>query len=108
MSDKENHARYSVQLGWEEFERCGDISNYAEVTLDACEYYRIERDKLQKENSKLTEIAAKHATRADELYDALERVCSYLSEDGLTTTGLTKEIVNAQAILRKTHCNAPD
>ena len=44
----------------------------------------------------------------DELYDSLERICSYLSEDGLETMGLTKEIVNAQAVLRKTHCNAPD
>lgn len=57
---------------------------------------------------RLAEIATKHATRADELYKALECICSYLSEDGLITMGLTKEIVNAQAVLRKTHCNAPD
>jgi DNA-directed RNA polymerase subunit RPC12/RpoP len=50
---------------------------------------------------RLTAIATKHATRADELYETLERVCSYLSEDGLITTGLEKDIVNAQTLLRK-------
>lgn len=56
---------------------------------------------LQKENQRLTEIATKHATRADELYEALECICSFLSEDGLIATGLAKEIVNAQRVLYK-------
>lgn len=56
---------------------------------------------LTEENQRLTVIATKHATRADELYEALECICSYLSEDGLIATGLAKEIVNAQTLLRK-------
>lgn len=56
---------------------------------------------LQEENQRLTELATKHATRADELYEALESVCSYLSEDGLITAGLEKEIVKAQRVSNK-------
>jgi len=63
-------------------------------------------DKLKKENQRLTAIATKHATRADELYEVLECVCSYLSEDGLITTGLAKEIVNAQMVLYKSRIEA--
>lgn len=62
--------------------------------------------RVQTETEKrLTTIATKHAARADELYEALECVCSYLSEDGLITTGLAKEIVNAQRILNKLQIN---
>lgn len=57
-------------------------------------------------HDELTAIATNHATRADELYEALECICSYLSEDGLTTMGLAKEIVNAQSILDKSRIEA--
>ncbi|UTQ79857.1 coil containing protein [Vibrio phage vB_VnaS-L3] len=62
--------------------------------------------KKNEEISRLTAIATKHATRDDELYEALERVCSYLSEDGLINTGLEKDIVNAQRVLSKLQIDA--
>jgi rubrerythrin len=63
-------------------------------------------NKKNEEIERLTAIATKHATRADELYEVLECVCSYLSEDGLITTGLAKEIVNAQMVLYKSRIEA--
>jgi len=64
------------------------------------------KEKIESEIELLTAIATKHATRADELYEVLECVCSYLSEDGLITTGLAKEIVNAQMVLYKSRIEA--
>ena len=62
---------------------------------------KMECEILQEENQRLTAIATKQATRSDELCEVLECICSYLSEDGLITTGLAKEIVNAQSLLMK-------
>lgn len=59
-------------------------------------------------HDKLVDLATKHATRADELSEVLECICSYLSEDGLTTTGLAKEIVNAQRVLNKSRIEAEE
>lgn len=65
--------------------------------------------RVQTETEKrLATMTTKHANLADELYEALESVCSYLSEDGLTTEGLTKEIVNAQVLLRKLAVSDPN
>lgn len=67
-------------------------------------YVTMAKNQFKKKNEEIERLAAmatKHATRADELCEALECICSRLSEDGVITAGLAKEIVNAQAMLRK-------
>ena len=94
--DRMGTSRVSMQIMCDD---CGAFVETGETWIDEKSHWN---QRAETENEKrLTEIATKHATRADELYEALERVCSYLSEDGLITTGLEKDIVNAQALLRK-------
>ena len=71
---------------------------------------------LQEENQRLTEIATKHATRADKLYEALENLLSkqHKYKPHCKRHGIAHHFVShhdfeaARKVLRKTHCNAPD
>lgn len=84
----------------------GDECNTTADQDSAIQHAVLNHDRLVKENQRLTAMATKHATRADDLWEALECICSYLSEDGLITTGLAKEIVNAQRVLDKSRTEA--
>lgn len=66
------HADNDISLAWDEYEKCGEVGNYAENLLHAAEFYQTEAKTKEQENRRLTVIATKHATRADELYEALE------------------------------------
>lgn len=39
----------NISLAWEEFTRAGEIANYAEVLLDAVEYYRSKSKHLERQ-----------------------------------------------------------
>lgn len=71
--------------------------------LNLSQFRRIERA-INSEFEQLTSLANENErlrSERDELCEVLECICSYLSEDGLMTTGLAKEIVNAQSLLMK-------
>lgn len=51
-------------------------------------------------NDRLRVVETERAVRNDELYEVLDSLCSYLNEDGLTTSGLREELIKARTILR--------
>lgn len=73
-------------------------------------------DGLKQENQRLTEIAARHAARADELYEALDNLLSkqhkykpHCKRHGIAHYFISHhDFEAARRVLRKTHCNAPD
>lgn len=48
MSDKlkDAYARYNLELAWDEFEKSGEIANYAECALQSADYFKDNYDKL--------------------------------------------------------------
>lgn len=63
-----------ISLAWDEYEKCGEVGNYAENLLHAAEFYQTESKIKEQENKRLTAIASQKATRCDELYEALEKL----------------------------------
>lgn len=48
MSDKSKdaYARYNLELAWDEFEKSGEIVNYAECALQSADYFKDNHEKL--------------------------------------------------------------